>query len=240
VTVGVAPSEVVGLVGPNGAGKSTLFNCIEGIEPLSAGEVKYQGGRIDRLKTHQRARLGIGRTFQHVRLFRTMSVLANVTMPLVARGVGRGESEVVATDLIRFARLEEVAAKPVAGLSMVHQRRVELARAVAGGSSMVLLDEVMTGLADEEASEIGALIRLLSTEFGVAFLVVEHVMGRLLPVVDRLVVMDFGRVIAEGSTDEVLQDARVREAYLGGGAIGATRSASHTPAAEVTGKRGPE
>jgi ABC-type branched-subunit amino acid transport system ATPase component/ABC-type branched-subunit amino acid transport system permease subunit len=240
VTVGVRPSEVVGLVGPNGAGKSTLFNCIEGIERLTAGEVKYQGGRIDRLPTHQRARLGMGRTFQHVRLFRTMSVLANVSMPLVARGVGRTESLAVATDLIRFARLEEVSAEPVSGLSVVHQRRVELARAVAGGSTMVLLDEVMTGLADEEATEIGGLIRTLSTEFGVAFLVVEHVMGRLVPVVDRLVVMDFGRVIAEGSTEEVLADARVREAYLGAGALGEAPQAPEDTAAEATGKRGPE
>jgi ABC-type branched-subunit amino acid transport system ATPase component/ABC-type branched-subunit amino acid transport system permease subunit len=215
VTIGVRPAEVVGLVGPNGAGKSTLFNCIEGIERLSAGQVRYQGKRIDRLQIHQRARLGIGRTFQNVRLFKTMTVLSNVSMPLLARGVPRSECEKVALDLIRFARLETVAGEPVAGLSMVHQRRVELARAVAGGRSMVLLDEVMTGLGDEEATDIGALIRMLSREFGVAFLVVEHVMGRLLPVVDRLVVMDFGQVIAEGRPEDVLTDARVREAYLG-------------------------
>jgi branched-chain amino acid transport system ATP-binding protein len=144
-----------------------------------------------------------------------MTVLSNVSMPLLARGVPRSECEKVALDLIRFARLETVAAEPVAGLSMVHQRRVELARAVAGGRSMVLLDEVMTGLADDEAADIGTLIRMLSDEFGVAFLVVEHVMGRLLPVVDRLVVMDFGQVIAEGRSEDVLMDARVREAYLG-------------------------
>ncbi len=235
VTVGVRAAEVVGLVGPNGAGKSTLFNCIEGIERLTAGEVRYTGQRIDRLRTHRRARLGIGRTFQTVRLFRTMTVLSNVSMPLLARGVPRDECEEVALDLIRFARLESVAAQPVADLSMVHQRRVELARAVAGGRSMVLLDEVMTGLADEEATEIGALIRLLSREFGVAFLIVEHVMGRLLPVVDRLVVMDFGQVIAEGKPADVLMNARVREAYLG--VTGETTTAADD---FVSGKRRPQ
>lgn len=224
VTLGIRPAEVVGLVGPNGAGKSTLFNCIEGIERLTSGEVRYLGERIDRLGTHQRARLGMGRTFQTVRLFKTMSVLSNVSMPLLARGVGHDRAHEVALDLIRFARLGAVTDIQVADLSMVYQRRVELARAVAGGQSMVLLDEVMTGLADEEASEIGALVRLLSQEFGVAFLIVEHVMGRLVPVVDRLVVMDFGQVIAEGSPEEVLEDTRVRDAYLGANA-GAERIA---------------
>jgi branched-chain amino acid transport system ATP-binding protein len=148
-----------------------------------------------------------------------MSVLSNVSMPLLAQGTGHARAHEVALDLIGFARLEAVTDAPVAGLSMVQQRRVELARAVAGGRSLVLLDEVMTGLADEEANEIGALVRLLSREFGVAFLIVEHVMGRLLPVVDRLVVMDFGQVIAEGSPEEVLKDTRVREAYLGAAAV---------------------
>lgn len=215
VSMGIRPAEVVGLVGPNGAGKSTLFNCIEGIERLSAGQVKYQGRRIDGLGTHERAQLGIGRTFQSVRLFKAMSVAANIAMPAIAAGEPRVKAERLARELADFMRVGDVLDQTASELSLVHQRRVELARAVCSGYSLVLLDEVMTGLADEEAGKIGTLVQSLSREMGVAFLVVEHVMGRLIPIVDRLVVMDFGAVIADGRPEDVLEDERVKTAYLG-------------------------
>lgn len=215
VTLGIRPAEVVGLVGPNGAGKSTLFNCIEGMERLTAGQVKYHGRRIDGLGTHARAQLGIGRTFQSVRLFKAMSVQANIAMPALAAGEPRIKAEQLARELADFMRVGDVYDRTVSDLSLVQQRRVELARAVCSGRSLVLLDEVMTGLADEEAEKIGALVRSLSKEMGVAFLVVEHVMGRLIPIVDRLVVMDFGAVIADGPPGDVLEDDRVKSAYLG-------------------------
>lgn len=215
VTVGIRPAEVVGLVGPNGAGKSTLFNCIEGIERLTAGQVKYLGRRIDGLGTHARAQLGIGRTFQTVRLFKAMTVEANISMPALAVGESREKAERLARELADFMRVADVLDETVSDLSLVQQRRVELARAVCSGRNLVLLDEVMTGLADEEAAKIGSLVRSLSKEMGVAFLVVEHVMGRLIPIVDRLVVMDFGAVIADGPPGDVLEDNRVKIAYLG-------------------------
>jgi ABC-type branched-subunit amino acid transport system ATPase component/ABC-type branched-subunit amino acid transport system permease subunit len=209
------PAEIVGLVGPNGAGKSTLFSCIHGAERISAGEISFDGQRIDELRTFARARLGIGRTFQTTRLFKTMTALDNIAMPFMGAGSAPAEARAKASEVGAALGLAALLDDRVAGLSQVDQRRVELARGVAAGRRLVLLDEVMTGLAEDEAEAIGHLITGLRDQFGTTVLIVEHVMGRIAPIADRIVVMDFGRVIASGPPADVFRDVTVQTAYLG-------------------------
>jgi ABC-type branched-subunit amino acid transport system ATPase component/ABC-type branched-subunit amino acid transport system permease subunit len=209
------PAEIVGLVGPNGAGKSTLFSCIHGAERISAGEISFDGQRIDELPTFARARLGIGRTFQTTRLFKTMTALDNIAMPFMGTGSAPAEARAKASEVGAALGLAALLDERVAGLSQVDQRRVELARGVAAGRRLVLLDEVMTGLAEDEAEAIGRLVTGLRDQFGTSVLIVEHVMGRIAPIVDRIVVMDFGRVIASGPPADVFRDVTVQTAYLG-------------------------
>jgi ABC-type branched-subunit amino acid transport system ATPase component/ABC-type branched-subunit amino acid transport system permease subunit len=209
------PAEIVGLVGPNGAGKSTLFSCIHGAERISAGEISFDGRRIDGLPTFARARLGIGRTFQTTRLFKSMTALDNIAMPFMGTGSAPAEARAKASEVGAALGLAALLDDRVSGLSQVDQRRVELARGVAAGRRLVLLDEVMTGLAEDEAEAIGHLITGLRDQFGTTVLIVEHVMGRIAPIVDRIVVMDFGRVIASGPPGDVFRDVTVQTAYLG-------------------------
>jgi branched-chain amino acid transport system permease protein len=209
------PAEIVGLVGPNGAGKSTLFSCIHGAERISAGEISFDGRRIDGLPTFARARLGIGRTFQTTRLFKSMTALDNIAMPFMGTGSAPAEARAKAAEVGAALGLAALLDDRVSGLSQVDQRRVELARGVAAGRRLVLLDEVMTGLAEDEAEAIGHLITGLRDQFGTTVLIVEHVMGRIAPIVDRIVVMDFGRVIASGPPGDVFRDVTVQTAYLG-------------------------
>jgi branched-chain amino acid transport system permease protein len=219
--------EILGLIGPNGAGKSTMFNLISGVLPLSGGEVHFLGQRVDGKPARRLARMGLARTFQHVRLMPSMSVVENVAIGAHLRG-RKGmlsgvlaanqveEASLFATAQAQLARvgLGELALREAGSLALGQQRLLEIARALAADPSLLLLDEPAAGLRHQEKQALAALLRQLRAE-GVSVLLVEHDMEFVMGLVDRLVVMDFGTRIAQGVPEAVRQDAAVIEAYLG-------------------------
>jgi branched-chain amino acid transport system ATP-binding protein len=214
VDLSIRRGEIVGLVGPNGAGKSTLFNCINGSLRPTTGEIVLAGHRVERLPAFERARAGLGRTFQISRVFATMSAYENIAMPYVTTAQ-KAEAGRLVAEIAELLGIQELMDLPVGSLSIVDQRRVELARAVAAGRTMIMLDEPTAGLDDEAAATVGEAIRLINSARGVTFVIVEHIMGRLEPIAHRLVAMDFGEIIADGTPADVLAESAVARAYLG-------------------------
>ncbi|MGO4393021.1 ATP-binding cassette domain-containing protein [Variovorax sp. M-6] len=219
--------EILGLIGPNGAGKSTTFNLVTGVLALSSGEVRLQGERIDGLPSRDIARAGVSRTFQHVKMVPTMTVLENVAIGAHLRG-DRG----VAAALLRFDRAEERqlfkeaerqlrrvgmgdAMHELAGnLPLGSQRLMEIARALCADPALLLLDEPAAGLRLKEKESLSVVLRQLRAQ-GLCILLVEHDMDMVMALVDRIVVMDFGTKLVEGSPEEIQASPIVREAYLG-------------------------
>jgi len=229
VSFDMADGQIVGLIGPNGAGKTTLFNCVSRLYTPDQGDLLFQGESIVRAAPHRVAALGIGRTFQNLALFPRMTVLQNVMVGVHARTRSdflsnalrlpwvRREEEAIreaAEEMIAFLELEAVAHHLAAGLPFGTLKRVELARALAGRPKLLLVDEPAGGLNHEE---VGALAGILGAirKRGVSILLVEHHMTLVMQVSDRVVVLDFGRKIAEGAPTEVQRNPDVVKAYLG-------------------------
>ncbi len=230
VSFGVPRGQIVGLIGPNGAGKTTLFNCVSRLYECDRGEIEFDGRDLLGVPRHQVAGMGIGRTFQNLALFRTMSVLDNVTVGRHSRtrtgflrnalrtpAVGAEEAATAAkaAELLRLLELESVAHLPVADLPFGTQKRVELGRALAAEPSLLLLDEPASGLNHEEVKGLGELIRVIRERLRLTVLLVEHHMSLVMSISDRVVALNFGRKIAEGSPDEVRAHPEVVRAYLG-------------------------
>jgi branched-chain amino acid transport system ATP-binding protein len=209
VSFDVAEGEIVGLIGPNGAGKTTMFNLITRLYRPDAGEIAFDGDTLLRTPPHGIVKRGIARTFQNVELFGSMTVLEHV---LLGRHARRGRS---AREVLNYVGLAEVAHRPAAELPYGTQKRVELARALASGPRLLLLDEPAGGLNHEEVLELGALIRLLRVNLELTILLVEHHMGLVMSIAERVHVLDFGRLIASGTPAEVQGNRAVVEAYLG-------------------------
>ena len=214
VTFCVSRGEILGLIGPNGAGKSTLFNVIAGAVNPSSGEIRFLGSSITNAKSYQVARLGLARTFQIPKPFKQLSVGENVMLSALRRHRSTRRAAVVAADAMRFVAMEHLANSSIASLTIGLLKKLELARALATEPSLLLLDEVMAGLTPREITELMAAIRSLP-ERGVTVVWIEHVMMALMKVAQRVIVMQQGKVIAQGSPAEIAMNPAVIGAYLG-------------------------
>jgi len=221
--------QILSIIGPNGAGKTTFFNCLSGIYPLDSGTVELGGRRIDGLAPHLVSRAGLSRSFQNIRLFPEMTALQNVQVGRFARSPRQILGTILRTrawrdreqaslerskELLAFVGLEDRAGSWARALPYGLQRRLEVARALATDPKVLLLDEPGAGMNPQEIVDMMALVKSIA-RLGVAVVVIEHHMKLVMEISDRIVVLDHGEPIAEGSPDEIRRDPRVVEAYLG-------------------------
>lgn len=218
VRLTVNSGEFLGVIGPNGAGKTTMFNVITGVLSPTSGSVRFDGRELTKCTPDQICRLGIARTYQRVRPFARLTVLQNVMVPIINRdrhAVSIVEASEIARELLNRVGLSSYADVEANRLNLFHRKKIELARALGAGARIVLLDEVMAGLNAVEADAAANLLRALKNDFSLTVVCIEHLMRIIMTVSDRVVVLDRGAVIANGTPAEVADNPQVQRAYLG-------------------------
>jgi branched-chain amino acid transport system ATP-binding protein len=218
VSFEVREGEILGLIGPNGSGKSTTFNLISGALRPSEGSIRFRDREIAGESAHAICRIGIGRTFQIPRPFRRLSILENVELAAhyaQDSGVGRAEAERRASEALELVGLPSRAEATTQGLGAAALKKLELARALAGRPKLLLADESLGGLDTAEMERAARMLKGIRDRLGITIIWVEHIMGVLMPVVDRVIVLDHGEKIFEGEPQAAARDARVVEVYLG-------------------------
>ena len=218
VSVDVAKGERFGLIGPNGSGKTTLINCVSGVLDNDGGRIVFGGEEISRLPAYQRTRRGIARSFQIPRPFASMSVLENLVVPLefvVHRGsLHTADTGAEAMEILRDIGLADKADTPSSQLSQVELRKLELARAMAARPQLLISDEAMAGLSSNEISEVLEILFKLNAD-GITVIMIEHIMQAVMKFSQRVICLDAGRIICEGTPESIVQDPGVQRAYLG-------------------------
>jgi branched-chain amino acid transport system ATP-binding protein len=206
--------EILGFIGPNGAGKTTLFNVIAGAIPADSGSVTFDGQRIEAMKPHEIAKLGLVRTFQVVKPFSGLTVHENVLVGAFLKRQDPTEAEAQAREMMRITGLTPFVDRPAQGLTLAIRKRLELARALATDPKVLLLDEVLAGLTPTEGAEMIEVVRSIR-DGGISVLIIEHVMAAIMALSDRIAVIHHGEMLAIGVPAEIVKDPRVVEAYLG-------------------------
>jgi branched-chain amino acid transport system ATP-binding protein len=218
VSIAIAEGERFGLIGPNGSGKTTLINCVSGSLRNDAGTIVFGGEEISRLPAYQRTRRGIARSFQIPRPFSSMSVLENLQVPLEylahRRSLHTADTGAEAMDILKTIGLADKAETPSNRLSQVELRKLELARAMAARPRLLISDEAMAGLASNEVKEVLAILFKLN-ESGIAIIMIEHIMQAVMRFSQRVICLDAGRIICEGTPDSIVKNPDVQRAYLG-------------------------
>lgn len=217
-TFSVERGSRLGIIGPNGAGKTTTFNMIAGYYKPTSGTIDFEGRRISGLSPHRISQMGIGRTFQNVRAFRELTVYDHVMAGSLAHDLHYAPTAKQVEEvehILEWSRLKEHRDTQVKSLTLASQRRIELATALATKPKLLLLDELMAGLTFVEIDEMLDLLRMINQTMGITLIVVEHVMKAIMALCERIIVLSYGRIIADGSPKEISSNKTVIEAYLG-------------------------
>ena len=218
VSVEIAQGERFGLIGPNGSGKTTLINCISGSLKNDGGSIVFDGSDISGLPAYQRTRLGIARSFQIPRPFSSMSVLENLLVPLeyvvYRRSLHTADTHAEAMQILQSMGLADKADTPSNRLTQVELRKLELARAMAARPRLLISDEAMAGLSSTEVEEVLAILRKLN-DSGITIIMIEHIMRAVMSFSQRVICLDAGRIICEGTPESIVKDPEVQKAYLG-------------------------
>ncbi|GKY90163.1 ABC transporter ATP-binding protein [Sinisalibacter aestuarii] len=214
ITFSLPKGQALGIIGPNGAGKSTLFNLIGGTLPVSSGAIRFDGADITRMPASSRCRMGISRSFQIPHPFVGMSVYENLLVASAFGNADHHDAEAACRDILDVTGLLARANRPAGSLTLLERKRLELARALASNPRLLLLDEIAGGLTEGECHDLVGTIQGIRDQ-GVSIIWIEHIVHALTAVVERLIVIDFGKIVAEGAPDAVMSDPFVQEIYMG-------------------------